>query len=104
MLSEAAFHLQSSAYVLSLIEDELLQVAFDFSDNIAQLRELARRYADHKPDFADLCLVSQAMGARVFKVDFSGLPTVTRILENSLGLDAIERALPLNQPGAPKGH
>jgi maleylacetoacetate isomerase len=56
------------------------------------------------PSFADLCLVSQAMGARVFKVDFSGLPTVTRILENSLGLDAIERALPLNQPGAPKGH
>jgi len=56
------------------------------------------------PTFADLCLVSQAMGARVFKVDFSGLPTVTRILDNCLALDAIKRALPLNQPGAPKGH
>jgi predicted nucleic acid-binding protein len=57
VLSEAAFHLESSSYVLSLVEDELLQVAFDFSKNIPQLRELARRYADRKPDLADLCLV-----------------------------------------------
>jgi predicted nucleic acid-binding protein len=57
VLSEAAFHLESSSYVLTLVEDGLLQVAFDFSDNIPQLRELARRYADRKPDLADLCLV-----------------------------------------------
>lgn len=57
VLAEAAFHLESSSYVLSLVEDELLQVAFDFSENIPQLRELARRYADRKPDLADLCLV-----------------------------------------------
>jgi uncharacterized protein len=57
VLSEAAFHLESSSYVLSLVEDELLQVAFDFSENIPQLRELARRYADRKPDVSDLCLV-----------------------------------------------
>jgi uncharacterized protein len=57
VLAEAAFHLESSAYVLSLVEDEMLQVAFEFSENIPQLRELARRYADRKPDLADLCLV-----------------------------------------------
>lgn len=57
VLAEAAFHLESSSYVLSLVEDELLQVAFDFSENLPQLRELARRYADRKPDLADLCLV-----------------------------------------------
>ena len=57
VLSEAAFQLESSSYVLSLVDDELLQVAFDFSENIPQLRELARRYADRKPDLADLCLV-----------------------------------------------
>jgi len=55
VLSESAFHLGSSAYVLSLVEDEMLQVAFQFSENIPQLRELARRYADRKPDLADLC-------------------------------------------------
>jgi len=57
VLAEAAFHLQSSAYVLSLVEDEMLRVAFDLSKNISELRELADRYADRKPDLADLCLV-----------------------------------------------
>ncbi|MGA8501735.1 MAG: hypothetical protein WB683_09325 [Candidatus Sulfotelmatobacter sp.] len=57
VLSEAAFHLRSSSYVLSLVQDGLLQVAFDFSENIGQLRELARRYAERKPDLADLCLI-----------------------------------------------
>jgi predicted nucleic acid-binding protein len=57
VLSEAAFHLGSTSYVLSLVEDELLQVAFDFSKNLPPLRELARRYADRKPDVADLCLI-----------------------------------------------
>jgi hypothetical protein len=42
------------------VEDELLQVAFDFSENIPQLRELARRYADRKPDLADLCLIRRS--------------------------------------------
>jgi uncharacterized protein len=57
VLAEAAFHLESSLYVLSLVEDELLEVAFDFSQNLPQLQELARRYADRKPDLADLCLI-----------------------------------------------
>ena len=30
VLAEAAFHLGSSSYVLSLVEDGLLEVAFDF--------------------------------------------------------------------------
>jgi hypothetical protein len=57
VLAEAAYHLGSSFYVLSLVEDGLLQVAFDFSENLPQLRDLARRYADRKPDLADLCVI-----------------------------------------------
>jgi predicted nucleic acid-binding protein len=57
VLAEAAFHLESSSYVLSLVEDELLEVAFDFSQNLPHLQELARRYSDRKPDLADLCLI-----------------------------------------------
>ena len=57
VLAEAAFHLRSSEYVLTLIEDGLLQPRFDFSGNLPQLRELARRYANHHPDLADLCLI-----------------------------------------------
>ncbi len=57
VLSEAAFHLGSSAYVISLVEDELLRLAFDCSKHVRQLQELAGRYANRKPDFADLCLI-----------------------------------------------
>jgi predicted nucleic acid-binding protein len=57
VLSEAAFHLESSSFVLSLVENELLRVAFDLSQNLPQMQELARRYADRKPDLADLCLI-----------------------------------------------
>ena len=57
VLAEASFQLESSAYVLSLVEDELLRVAFDVDRNLSQLQQLARRYADQKPDLADLCLI-----------------------------------------------
>ena len=57
VLAEAAFHLESSSYVLSLVEDEMLRLAFDASRQMPQLRELARRYDDRKPDLADLCLI-----------------------------------------------
>lgn len=57
VLAEAAFQLQSSSYVLSLLEDEMMRVAFDCNRNIAALAELARRYEDHNPDLADLCLI-----------------------------------------------
>ena len=57
VLSEAAFHLRSCACVLSVLDDELLQVAFDCYQNIRQMPELAGRYADRKPDLAGLCLV-----------------------------------------------
>ncbi|HEY2133854.1 MAG TPA: maleylacetoacetate isomerase [Acetobacteraceae bacterium] len=56
------------------------------------------------PSFADLCLMSQVMGARGFKVDTGEFPTVTRIAEACLALDAVARALPLRQPGAPAAH
>jgi predicted nucleic acid-binding protein len=57
VLAEAAFHLRSSAYVLELVEDEMLRIAFDLSKNLPELRVLARRYADRTPDLADLCLI-----------------------------------------------
>jgi predicted nucleic acid-binding protein len=57
VLAEAAFHLGSAAYVLALLQDEMLRVAFDCTRNLEQLGELAERYKDRKPDLADLCLV-----------------------------------------------
>jgi len=57
VLSEAAFHLGSSEAALDLVAAGMLEVAFDCSRNIEQLRELAARYAVLNPDLADLCLV-----------------------------------------------
>jgi predicted nucleic acid-binding protein len=57
VLAEAAFQLESSSYVLSLLQDEMLRLAFDSSRNIDPLAELARRYSDRNPDLADLCLI-----------------------------------------------
>jgi predicted nucleic acid-binding protein len=57
VLAEAAFHLGSTSYVFSLLQDELLRVAFDCTRNLEQLTVLARRYEERKPDLADLCLI-----------------------------------------------
>ena len=56
-MSEAAFHLGSSAYVLELVASEMLRVSFDLNRQIGQLAELATRYRERQPDLADLCLI-----------------------------------------------
>ena len=57
VLSEAAFHLGSSSKALALVEQGLVTVAFDCNEHLSQLQALAKRYADRKPDLADLCLI-----------------------------------------------
>ncbi|HEY6181431.1 MAG TPA: PIN domain-containing protein [Terriglobales bacterium] len=57
VLAEAAFHLASSSYVLNLLEDEMVRIAFDCNRHLARLKELALRYEDRNPDLADLCLI-----------------------------------------------
>ena len=57
VLAEAAFHLGSVSYVLSLLDSGLVCLAFDAAEHLDSLTDLARRYADRKPDLADLCLV-----------------------------------------------
>jgi predicted nucleic acid-binding protein len=57
VLSETAFHVGSSDLPLKMVTDGLLQVSFDIPRQLEHLRDLAVRYADRKPDLADLCLV-----------------------------------------------
>jgi len=57
VLAEAAFHLGSSAYLLTLLEDEMVRIAFDCNRHLGRLKELALRYEDRNPDLADLCLI-----------------------------------------------
>ena len=57
VLAEAVFHLESSSLVLSLLEDEMIRLAFDCTRQLEALLDLARRYEDRHPDLADLCLI-----------------------------------------------
>ena len=57
VLAESVFHLGSCSAVLTLLQENMLHVAFDLGRNLDQLAELAKRYDDRKPDLADLCLV-----------------------------------------------
>ena len=53
---------------------------------------------------ADLCLMSQVAGAQGFKIDIAAFPTIDRIVAACMALDAVARAHPLRQPGAPVRH
>lgn len=57
VLAETAFHLQDSALVLRFVQTGLVRLGFDFDENRPELATLAKRYADRRPDLADLCLI-----------------------------------------------
>jgi maleylacetoacetate isomerase len=69
----------------------------------------ARLSSDHRtgqfcygdaPSLADCCLVPQIFNARRVDCDLSGMPTVLRIFDACMGLEAFERATPAQQPDA----
>jgi predicted nucleic acid-binding protein len=57
VLAETAFHLQDSALTLSFVLKGLVKPAFHAEDHLLRLTEIALRYADRNPDFADVCLI-----------------------------------------------
>ncbi len=56
------------------------------------------------PSIADLCLMSQVIGAKGFQIDIARFPTIQRIADACVALPAIAAALPQHQPGAPAAH
>lgn len=52
------------------------------------------------PTLADVCLVPQVWNAQRMKCDTSAMPTVMRIHEHCMTLDAFDRAAPAAQPDA----
>ena len=57
VLSETAFHVGCAEVPLRMVSDGLLQISFNVRHEMEHLRDLATRYADRKPDLADLCLI-----------------------------------------------
>ena len=57
VLAEASFHLRNVAAVLALVNEGLVMPKFDVGEHVPRLAQLAARYADRRPDLADLCLI-----------------------------------------------
>jgi predicted nucleic acid-binding protein len=57
VIAETAFHLESATVALAMINEGLVVLRFNCQEHLVQLARLADRFADQKPDLADLCLV-----------------------------------------------
>jgi maleylacetoacetate isomerase len=51
-----------------------------------------------EPGLADICLVPQVVNAQRYKLDMTPYPTIQRVFENCMKLDAFDRAHPSKQP------
>jgi len=54
----------------------------------------------NSPGLADICLVPQVFNAQHFDCDLSPYPTIGRIYDSCMALDAFDKAQPSNQPEA----
>jgi predicted nucleic acid-binding protein len=57
VLAETAFHLESVPLALAMVSTGLVTLAFQCDEHLRELAALAKRYADRRPDLADLCLI-----------------------------------------------
>jgi uncharacterized protein len=57
VMAETAYHLGSTEILLRIVRQRLVTIDFDMGAELNRLEELAARYADRKPDLADLCLI-----------------------------------------------
>lgn len=78
-------------------------IALGFQAIETRLREepeTGRFCHGERPGLADLCLVPQVYNARRFDCDVSPFPTIARIYDACLELDAFQKAAPEAQPDA----
>jgi len=78
-----------------------MRVGFDAMERmLVESVETGRFCHGDTPTLADCCLVPQLFNARRFQVDLAAYPTLVRIEEECLALEAFDAARPENQPDA----
>ena len=70
--------------------------------HLAKEKETGRYCHGNSPTLADICVATQVFGARFFNCDTAPVPTVMRVFNECMKLEAFDKSHPLKQPGAPK--
>jgi maleylacetoacetate isomerase len=70
--------------------------------HLAKEKETGKFCHGDAPTLADICVATQVFGARFFSCDTASIPTVMRVFDACMKLEAFDRSHPLKQPGAPK--
>jgi len=70
--------------------------------HLSKERETGRFCHGNAPTMADICLAGHVFAAEYFNVATTGVPTVARIFQECMKIDAFDRSQPLRQPDAPR--